>query len=707
MGQQRRAVKRKPAGSADRARADVPLLAPERIGPLDRPALVLAAMVLAYIATYSILAGILFRYYLYTDFDLAIFTQAVDGLLHGRLFSSIRGMAWLGDHSSLILFLITPLYAVIRHPVTLLVVQVTAQALGAVPMFALARREIGHTGLALAFAGVYLLQPALGYSALFEFHPELLATAPLLAAFYYLRCGRLRPTLLWAGVALLCREDVVLVVSMMALYTLTRRRPGRGRLALALAAAAAASALVTWGVLRPAFFTGQADYVQIYRQWGDTLGAAAMNMLRDPIRVAVNLFSSPGQVRDTLVKQQFHLTLFLPLGLLSLFSPLTLALALPVFMEHLLSWRAAQHTILCQYTALQVPFVSAAAVIGTRNLLAAFAGGTTARRPSGTAAAPRTAHGTPGIARPATIAMIWALTASVGCQLWFGPLLSSGRFFITGTRGRHLPTGEERALARDRDDMLARVPRRGAVVASFEYLSHLAARDSVHSLHHVITGTYTFSTLPYPEPAGVSALIADLAAPNIVGAVVPTTAGRLQRLVQDNRLAPVAAAGDLVLFLRDAPGALELVTRGTPPPAGRAPIVFDGQLAFLGGALIDPAGRPGDTVGLYTCWQQADSIDRYFQTRFDVVNSAGRSVAAHQRDLGYLLWPPHLWTRGEPVRENYRLVLNDGLRPGVYHVVMRVMWRAQGSAGPSAPDDPSRYTFERGIDLGRLRVVPQ
>src|SRR5437870_1206704 len=108
--------------------------APAALGPgwrSPRPAFLLAAMVLAYTAVYSACDTIAYRYYLYTDFDLALFAQAADGLLHGRLFSSIRGMAWPGDHSSLILFLIAPLYAVARSPLTLLVIQSAAQALGA------------------------------------------------------------------------------------------------------------------------------------------------------------------------------------------------------------------------------------------------------------------------------------------------------------------------------------------------------------------------------------------------------------------------------------------------------------------------------------------------------------------------------------------------------------------------------------------------
>ncbi len=665
-----------------------------------QPAVILGMMMLTYIITYTVLDAILYRYYLYTNFDLAIFTQAVDGLLHGRLYSSIRGMVWLGDHSSLILFLIAPIYAVARHPLTLLVVQSAAQALGALPMFALAQRELDQTRVAYVLAGAYLLQPALGYANLYEFHPELLATAPLLAAFYYLRCGRPQPTLLWAGVALLCREDVALVVTMMALYALTFSRPGRGRLALALGVLAAASALLTWGVLRPAFSTGEANYASMYRDWGPTMGSALANMLRDPVGVALRLFSTPGAPRDTLIKQQFHLTLFLPLGLLPLFSPVTLLIAWPVFAEHLLSGRLAQHTILCQYTALQVPFVSAAAVMGARNLIVALGSGRASKGPRQKRAA-----------RPQSVALdarttnavaLWAVATSIGCQLWFGPL-SSGKFFITGTRGRHLPTAEERTMAAYRDSLLARVPTRGAVVASFDLLPRFASRDSVHSLHHVLGGTYTLSSRPFPTPQGVSAVVADLSESNVLGAVSPASALRFLEMVRVNQLVPVAAYGDLILWLRGAGDSVDLV-RPAAPAREPSPIRFDRQLAFIDGALTDTLGQPGGTVGLSTYWQRTSAIDRFFQVRLDCVDRAGRSRASHDRDLGYVLWPPHLWGINRTVRENYHLVLNGDLPPGDYRVVLRLLERGPGPPELSAADDPTRYSADRGIDLGHLRV---
>ncbi len=305
MSRRRRTAPAGSPGRKPRAASAVP--AARAPGPL--PAghrLALAALIAAYAITFSILCWIRWRYYLYTDFDLAIFSQAIDGLLRGTLFSSIRGMAWLGDHSSLILFLLAPLYAVFRHPMTLLVVQSTALALGALPIHGLARRELRHDGLALVCAALYLLQPAIGYANLFEFHPEMLATPMLAAAFFCLRSGRKHATVIWAALALLCREDVALVVAMLGLYALLWNRPRRARLALGMFAAAAASLAVTFLVLRPAFTHGESDYAGVYRQWGTTIGSVIVGVLSRPDLALQCLVATPGSPGDTAVKLRWR-----------------------------------------------------------------------------------------------------------------------------------------------------------------------------------------------------------------------------------------------------------------------------------------------------------------------------------------------------------------------------------------------------------------
>ena len=117
----------------------------ERLAALHGRAILIALMSLDVLVTLSV-AFHKYRYFLYDDIDLAIFTQATAGILRGSMFSSIRGMAWLGDHSSLVLFLIAPIFALARHPMTLVVVQTLALAAGTWPVYALARRELPGRG---------------------------------------------------------------------------------------------------------------------------------------------------------------------------------------------------------------------------------------------------------------------------------------------------------------------------------------------------------------------------------------------------------------------------------------------------------------------------------------------------------------------------------------------------------------------------------
>ena len=172
------AAKRPPHPSA--ARGDEPATDPARSLAARAPFTLAIALATLHAAIYSWICIEKYRYYLYDDFDFAIFAHAMERMLSGSLYNSVRGMAWLGDHSSLVLFLIAPIYAVFHHPATLLVIQSAALGFGALPVFAIARHELRDDWTALGCAALYLLHPAIGFTNVFEFHPETLATPALL-----------------------------------------------------------------------------------------------------------------------------------------------------------------------------------------------------------------------------------------------------------------------------------------------------------------------------------------------------------------------------------------------------------------------------------------------------------------------------------------------------------------------------------------------
>ena len=666
--------------------------------PMRRAARVrvaLAAMIGAYALVYGVISVVKFRYYLYSDFDLAIFAQATDQALRGSLYSSIRGMHWLGDHVSLILFVIAPLYAVLRHPLTLLLLQCATLALGALPVFAIARRRMGHDGVALACAALALLHPAIGYTNLFEFHPEVLATGTLLATFWAVDAGRFRAALLFAGLSLACREDVALVIGMLGLLTL---RPGRPRrLGAALIGLAVASLILSFAVIRPAFASSAVEYGRMYDAWGGSIGQVALNVIRDPLRAIAEFVSTPDDPADTLLKRGYWLHMMAPLLFLPLLSPLTLAVALPVLGEHFLSSRPQQHWLLFQYTALVTPVMAVAAVEGLERLV---------RLASGTRDV-ASALGRPGQARTVALgAALAAVAAALVCQVLYGPLVRVGRLNVPVRPQPIWPTTYDRVRRVYRDQMVTRVPHEGGVVAAFEFLARLASRRNVHSIHHLYTGYYTFSTQRYPVPDGIEALLADVGDERLSIYVKPGTPDRLRDLVARNDLRPVDAAGDQLLFLRAASDTVELFRAAASEPAVARSVTYDRCLAFRGFSLPESTVAQGDLLALETCWRRVAPADRQFMMQLVVRDLSGRGVFAVARHLGYLLYPAARWPADTTMRETYRMVVPPSLLPGRYSLALRMAWWREGPASLSAPDDTTLVAQNLLVPLGSFTVTP-
>ena len=597
---------------------------------------VVTVLAVGYALLFTALCAIKYRYYLYRDFDLAIFVQAMHGMLHGSWYSSIRGMPWLGDHSSLILVPLAPLFLVAPHPLTLLAVQSAALALGAIPVWQLARRELPGGPLPLACAALYLLHPAVGYLDLFEFHPETLAVPLLLWAVLEVRAGRTGRAAIAAGLALLAREDVALPVLVLAMVAAVAR-PRRPQAAALLAALALGSLALSFGILKPMLLSGEAEYGRMYARWGDSAPAILRGLATHPLEALTALVATPGSAADTALKQEFWRAMFLPVGALSLFAPLVLLPALPIFAEHLLSGRSHQHTIVFQYAALSLPFVVSSAVIGAR-----FAA---SRLPARALAGGLVAVG-------------------VISQLLWGPLLEA-RPWQHATRNEPLlPDSFERTMRPYRDRMLARVPKSGAVVAGFEFLPALAMRDSVHSLHHVLSGHYTYSERPYPPPHGVRAILGDFSSqiPNLDFG----SGARLRAVAAERGLAAADAAGGTLLLLQGARDSLELWKVGAPWTRDSLELVADQQLELFGAERRDSIVPAGGVLAIASTWKRIAPANRRYLAQAWLTRDGRIVFYGRARALGYGIFPPNDWPDGVPVRETYHLLIPDDLPPGTY-----------------------------------------
>src|SRR5207302_8726891 len=81
----------------------------------------------------------------------------------------------------------------------------------------------------------------------------------------------------------------------------------------------------------------------------------------------------------------------------------------------------------------------------------------------------------------------------VGAQLWLGPLAR-----IVTTTADWFGADQDRAR---KNAFIAQIPPASGVVAPLPYLSHLAMREKLYSLHYVLKGLKTLSRSSYQPPS--------------------------------------------------------------------------------------------------------------------------------------------------------------------------------------------------------------
>lgn len=316
-------------------------------------------MVLLYIALFSTLTILKHEAFQTTAFDLGNMDQAVWNSLRGRFLPFTN---WgeegtrLAYHVDPILILISPLYFIYSDPKTLLVFQTLVVALGALPLFWLAKEMFGESLVALVFPLVYLLFPALEAANMFDFHPTTIAAPLLLYAFYYLWKRRYPWFFLFSFLIMTCKEEMPLLVLMMGLYILIAQR--NWRVGLSTIALGLAWFIVALYIVIPHYNPGgRSPYLAAYGY----LGQGPLTMLR-------TMVMEPGVVlRNVLTREKLSYlgNLLAPAAFLSLLAPQVLLLFAPTLAINLLSAKPEFYTLeKFHYAAPLVPFVVLSALFG-------------------------------------------------------------------------------------------------------------------------------------------------------------------------------------------------------------------------------------------------------------------------------------------------------------------------------------------------------
>ena len=196
-------------------------------------------------------------------FDLGIHDNVVWNTLHGRFFESAIEAEGnhLGVHTSFVLLLVVPFYALAPRAETLLVIQSMVLGLAAWPLFLLGRRLLGGAASGAVLALLWLLHPGVHGAAFYDFHALSFAPLFLFAAVAALAAERPWWAALWLLLLLSVKEDMSLLVVLLGGAALLA---GRRRSGLLLAATGVVAYLVLQRTVIPHFAGAGHSYTWYY-----------------------------------------------------------------------------------------------------------------------------------------------------------------------------------------------------------------------------------------------------------------------------------------------------------------------------------------------------------------------------------------------------------------------------------------------------------
>ncbi|HID61220.1 MAG TPA: DUF2079 domain-containing protein [Anaerolineae bacterium] len=382
-------------------------------------------------------------------FDLGNYDQAMWNTLHGKplAMTTVQSISsrWAA-HFEPILLLLVPIYAVFNSPQTLLIWQTVIVALGAVPIFLLACRNLAGNLTGLVFAIVYLLFPALQAAITFDFHAVAMASTFLSFALWFLATRRYRLLAVMTLLAMSCKEEISLLVLMMGIYVWLVQRQRRWGAAI-IAAGALWFALVNLVIIPATSPTGENIQLYRYSRWGDDMGQIIANLLLHPFSSLEIMFSGD--------RLRYWLRATMPVAFTALLDPFTLLMAVPTMAINTLSSFPPNYQLdRFHYSITIVPFVAVASINGLRHLI--------------DFAKPHLHYASPIFLRNVLMVMVLSATLAYQVQFGYAPL---GRYFAWPQ------PSPRRSLI---ETFLAMIPAEASVSAQNNLVAHLSQREQIY-----------------------------------------------------------------------------------------------------------------------------------------------------------------------------------------------------------------------------------
>lgn len=296
-------------------------------------------------------------------FDLGNMDQTVWNTIHGRIFeftnpNGTNIVSRLAFHADFILILISPLYLIWSHPKILLLLQSAVLGFGAFFVYKLSLKIIKNKNLSFSLSFAFLVNPLVNYVNLYDFHPVALSTTLLMGAFYFLKTKKYLLFVIFLLLASITKEQVWVITGLFGIYIFLIEKKKLLGAGILIASAVVFYYLISYAI--PQAKGGDHFALSYYSDFGESPAVIIKNILFSPLKT----FSVILQEKQLM----YLLNIFLPLGFLSVLSPLTLAFAIPDLLINLLSNNPQLHQIYYQYSSSITPFIFISAIYGVSNL---------------------------------------------------------------------------------------------------------------------------------------------------------------------------------------------------------------------------------------------------------------------------------------------------------------------------------------------------
>jgi len=642
------------------------------------PFLILAALMLAFTLWFSVYSMRLHDAHLTHKADLGQMDLAIWNTTHGRPLYEVKNdqaSTRLTDHAEPIFLPISLVFWLWDDVRALLVLQAAVLALGAWPIFLLARRRLRGVGFGLeaevgglAFAAAYLLAGALQAAAVSDFHAMPFA-APLIGwSLYAVETRRWGRFALAAILLMSVQEGTALLAAVMGLYVLLRFLPwermrslgllggrttrpgpvdwlglavGAGILLLGLAWFYVATFVIIPHFAAQAYNIGQSPYAARYGELGDSFGDVIKAILTRP-RLVLRIILEP-------LRFGYLVGLLTPVAFLALLAPEILLLSAPLLLANLLSTFAFQYSGQLHYSAPLVPYFVAAGAIGLARLL----------RMIRKASLRRTLLA-------AGLALV--LAGAIGNQAYAGYTPLGREFWRLVPGGMPQITPHDRLLAR----FVTQIPHDAAVSATADLYPHLSHRELMY-----LFPWQGQATLALVDVSGTT----DRHPADVLATV--------QKWLANGWGVVDAADGYLLLAKgrgqREIPNAFYDFARApAAQPQYRLDITFDDAVELIGyDVLDDPKWR---RTGLRYYWRARSPMTGDTRLSVQVVTPDGTVIDdTAQRPMPALTWyPPERWQPGEIVVTESK----PWYMPGTWAPLITVSTAGQVLPAATGPGNP-------------------